>query len=691
MEETSPIPVDEVINSENLPEGFSAEILPEISEVTEIDQKVEPLGSIEEALETQTEAIPAELPDWLTENLSEPSSESVVEIPLTPEGKMTEPFKLSEESPIDTLAEISEITEEVLKEELPISIEEGLHTQPDATPADLPDWLSDFSAPVIQPMSDLPDLTPVENLPAEPTDNLELPDWLAGLDQPVPSEPEPQLQEQDSIELVSETPTIPEAVESVIEETASEPIEPLQAEFEEPPLSEITAPVSVPTVSEPEIPEQIGEPIPSIAQFDEDSQAPTRPVNVRLSSTEPTEEVKIDDETSIVEVIPSEEIETVFEEASGIDTILEPPVQPAEEIPTELVTDSLVQTTEEIAVEPIAEAEVQPIAEIASEPVLESTVQPAEEMPTDLEAALAWMEALAARQGADDSTLSIAPEERSAEMPDWLQQEVDNATESPIPPLPVNEDVEGEIIPEIEGEIQPVIEQIVEPSVDTLSVESAPLPSEEIVPPSEIEQLISTAELEETPAQEETSETSEWLQTFHVDEAEAVTAEFELPDWLKGVEESTESIEPLPETKESKEEWVREETMLKSPESLPVDIPVSEISTEQIVSESDATSEIGTRFHPEEAPLYTESTPKELLEQAQIALRHNDVNLAVNHYEELVNSGNLIDETIHDLREAIDRYPMETPLYQILGDAYMRSNRLQDAIDAYTKAEQLLR
>jgi cytochrome c-type biogenesis protein CcmH/NrfG len=37
------------------------------------------------------------------------------------------------------------------------------------------------------------------------------------------------------------------------------------------------------------------------------------------------------------------------------------------------------------------------------------------------------------------------------------------------------------------------------------------------------------------------------------------------------------------------------------------------------------------------------------------------------------------------------RYPVEVSLWQLLGDAYMRANRLQDALDAYTKAEELLR
>jgi cytochrome c-type biogenesis protein CcmH/NrfG len=60
-------------------------------------------------------------------------------------------------------------------------------------------------------------------------------------------------------------------------------------------------------------------------------------------------------------------------------------------------------------------------------------------------------------------------------------------------------------------------------------------------------------------------------------------------------------------------------------------------------------------------------------------------------YERLIKKGRLLDEVIHDLREAIYRYPVDVIIWQTLGDACMRAGRLQDALDAYTKAEELLR
>jgi hypothetical protein len=45
----------------------------------------------------------------------------------------------------------------------------------------------------------------------------------------------------------------------------------------------------------------------------------------------------------------------------------------------------------------------------------------------------------------------------------------------------------------------------------------------------------------------------------------------------------------------------------------------------------------------------------------------------------------------HDLREAIYLFPVDVIVWQTLGDAYMRAGRLQEALDSYTKAEELLR
>jgi tetratricopeptide (TPR) repeat protein len=64
---------------------------------------------------------------------------------------------------------------------------------------------------------------------------------------------------------------------------------------------------------------------------------------------------------------------------------------------------------------------------------------------------------------------------------------------------------------------------------------------------------------------------------------------------------------------------------------------------------------------------------------------------ALENYARLIKKGRFLDEVIYDLRDALYRFPVDVNVWQSLGDAYMRANRLQDALDAYTKAEELLR
>jgi cytochrome c-type biogenesis protein CcmH/NrfG len=45
---------------------------------------------------------------------------------------------------------------------------------------------------------------------------------------------------------------------------------------------------------------------------------------------------------------------------------------------------------------------------------------------------------------------------------------------------------------------------------------------------------------------------------------------------------------------------------------------------------------------------------------------------------------------IQDLEGASERYPDDFNVWQSLGDAYFRADSIQEALKAYTKAEQLL-
>lgn len=79
------------------------------------------------------------------------------------------------------------------------------------------------------------------------------------------------------------------------------------------------------------------------------------------------------------------------------------------------------------------------------------------------------------------------------------------------------------------------------------------------------------------------------------------------------------------------------------------------------------------------------------LSGARAEMGRGNIAAALDVYGRLIRKGRSLEEIIRDLRDALYRYPVEVSIWQTLGDAYMRANRLQEALDAYTKAEELLR
>jgi tetratricopeptide (TPR) repeat protein len=79
------------------------------------------------------------------------------------------------------------------------------------------------------------------------------------------------------------------------------------------------------------------------------------------------------------------------------------------------------------------------------------------------------------------------------------------------------------------------------------------------------------------------------------------------------------------------------------------------------------------------------------LSDAQSAMAAGHVDTAVELYVQLIQSDQNLGEAIHDLRNALYHHPVDVDIWQTLGDAYLRQNQVQEALDAYTKAEELMR
>ena len=94
---------------------------------------------------------------------------------------------------------------------------------------------------------------------------------------------------------------------------------------------------------------------------------------------------------------------------------------------------------------------------------------------------------------------------------------------------------------------------------------------------------------------------------------------------------------------------------------------------------------------PARKPLPEAPSAVDALNQAKNELDRGDIPAALAHYGKLIKKGKYLEETISDLNESIYRYPVEVGIWQTLGDAYMRANRLREALEAYNKAEELIR
>ncbi|MEJ5240213.1 MAG: hypothetical protein WHS87_03360, partial [Anaerolineales bacterium] len=353
--------------------------------------------------------------------------------------------------------------------------------------------------------------------------------------------------------------------------------------------------------------------------------------------------------------------------------------------------------------------------------------------------ALAWLESLAARHGAKPEELVTPPEARQEKPPEWVEAARQRLEETPAVPT-----VPAEPAEELPDWLKSMAEetpsaaqaaaQPAEESPDWLKgmAEETPPAAQAEAPVQPTEELPEWLKgIEETPVTGQVSaqpaeELPEWLKDIEetpsaVRAEEPVQPAEELPEWLKGMAEERPAVatsqpaDELPDwlktvTTESEMDetgaWLRalespqpsarpeapapEPEMMIEEETPPVTPPPALDWKPVEVEVEPPSPSITVPPHPKRTGSLSPTRDVHLA-QAQQALERGDIRQAVEHYSRLIRKGRLLDEVIFDLREALYRYPVDVLLWQTLGDAYMRANRLREALDAYTKAEQLLR
>ena len=697
-----------------------------------------------------------------------------------------------------------------------------------STPSDEPDWLKELGgesqlAPA-QPASDQPDWLmglgeESQPTPAQPSDEL---DWLKGLGEETPSVPK-----TEETDWLSQFDAQPQQPESKPETPDFSFLDELTAEPEQP--APVTPPSTVDTSSLgttdqerddsfawlealavkqgtdeglPTKPEERLEQEPEWVKQAKDvsvqppaQQPPEEPVSIPSTPTVNVDDLgksqrEIDDSLAWLESLAAKQ--------GATEGLLVKPEERMEQEPdwVKRVKSTTGQLSEQKTPEVVVpQEESMPEPLVVEQPV--ANVEDLGKSQQEIDDSLAWLESLAAKQGATEGLLT-KPEERLEVEPDWVQQ-AKNASQIPSQPAeqpaPADETAmwlrnleKEEIKPEPEfvedetsiwlkgldeepstpaqpssaadetamwlrsldeAEATPVSEEPASDGDETAmwlksldEAETAPAP----VPESASDGLpawMQGIEEEKTAAAEpavpaEEADASAWMKSIEEPVAQQETPKAEeegLPSWLSGLEKEEARPETsIPASQDDLPAWLRDETgeVVAEPVRIeptrPTDWKPAEEKREEIpapppppVVEVKPEPKLEPKPEPKpeprparKAPAKTEVKPAKppepykepvtrrgtgmltmpidpILHTARTELSRSNIPSALEAYGKLIKKGRFLDEAIFDLREALYRYPVEVSIWQSLGDAYMRANRLQDALDAYTKAEELLR
>ncbi len=197
-----------------------------------------------------------------------------------------------------------------------------------------------------------------------------------------------------------------------------------------------------------------------------------------------------------------------------------------------------------------------------------------------------------------------------------------------------------------------------------------------------------------------TAELPDWLASLDKEAAppkKPTTGE--LPGWLVNegqpqVTERTQAADWQPVEPEPEEPQIEPEPVTSMEPPAAVVEPPEKVSPVPPAVEQEPTRPVKKPAPPPARPKPVVTPSKVIdvsLDGAQAEMGHGNIGAALEMYNRMIRKGRSLEEIIRDLRDALYRYPVEVPIWQALGDAYMRANRLQEALDAYTKAEELLR
>ena len=385
----------------------------------------------------------------------------------------------------------------------------------------------------------------------------------------------------------------------------------------------------------------------------------------------------------------------VMDAASGEDETFETP--PATPTPLTSAADFGSQPEPPEFPEPSGTGDeiVQPAFK-PEKPIAEGVVLPEEDE------AFAWLESLAVRQGAEEALL-LAPEERQETPPEWVIQEAAETEEAqPVEKfedaeLPAWLQEEPAQVPEVAETVksdEEVPDWLKEPAA--ISEET---PKEQELPPLAPELPTWLAGVEDTQKEAETAAWTPTEESFAAGEPEE---DLELQEALsETVDEAVPAptldlnqaglidLERLPGVGFTRAQAILDYRQQHGPfQEIDELLLVNGITPDLLLDLKQVLTVGGTLVTAAVEP------PAEdhqiLLMQARNALVQGDIPLAISRYGILIEKQVLLPDVITDMNEALYRFPIDVSIWEALGDAQLRAGHLQEALNAYTKAEEYL-
>ena len=617
-----------------------------------------------EGLLTNPEERLEEEPDWLKQAKGMETQPPAEESPVPQPSADLEELGKTEQEQDDSFAWLESLAAKQ-------GATEGLLTKPEERLEEEPDWVKQAKTVTEQPQE-----VPAAQAPQEQAEEIPIPEpeASASLEELGKSESE----QDDAFAWLESLAAKQGATEGLL----TKPEERLE---EEPDWVKQAKDVGAEQIAAPEQPSSVEDTAAWLRGLDEESALP---------APEPEPATSRDDTA-----IWFKNLEEPQKEASS---------QPAEEAQSEELPAWMQNLEEDRASETIFNLPADDVTASTQEPKEETVPSPqAEDLPE-------WMQGIEEEKAADtvynipigDIEARAAEQEpvsapESESLPEWMQgieEDEAPATDLNLPAVEPTAKA-GEKEPVVDTEWMNAIEQESVMETAATDEEAAKAPADEL--PSWLSELDQEQQRAQTPSAHD-ADLPSWLR----DETGEVVAEptriqpTRATDWqpveAKQPEPEAQPSEPEPEPVASVPETQAptpqpEPVMAEAPQAEAVD--VVNIIEEKIAAVQEPTPPPAPPRPPRPRGTGRLSMPLDpVLGQARNELSGSNVPGALENYTRLIKKGRFLDEVIFDLRDALNyRFPVDVDIWQTLGDAYMRANRLQDALDAYTKAEELLR